>query len=114
MGWPRQAECGNLQMSTARKSDVRPEVAREIEKALRTALLNYGFQGADINPGLDHDGDPVLFIDVRYRRSDAPVTADALIRAMRAVRRKLDDFGEERFPHIRHHFDDQQKVADHR
>ena len=101
-------------MITSRKPRLNPQIVSEVDKVLRKELSDYNYQGADIEPGLDHDGDPVLFIDVRYLRSDVPVTAESLIRVLRDVIEVLGQLGEERFPHIRHHFDERQEVADRR
>jgi hypothetical protein len=50
---------------------VTPEVKAAIEQILRENLARYGFVGATIEPGQDHDGDPVLFIDAEYQLSNA-------------------------------------------
>jgi len=32
-----------------------------------TAFTSQGLEGVLVNPGLDHDGDPVLFVHLKFR-----------------------------------------------
>lgn len=82
-----------------------------VERVLKERMGPFGFQGAKVDPGWDHDGDPVLFIEARYNLSDRPIDAGVTFGLLRALREALEAAGETRFPHIRHHLDEQQQVA---
>jgi hypothetical protein len=86
------------------------KIKQIVNQVLREHLAGYGFQSAEISFVRDADGDPVLFVDASYRYSDDPVNADAVLRAIINLRVALLRAGETRFPHIRHHFDEKQKV----
>jgi hypothetical protein len=66
---------------------VSAEVEQTIRDVLEELLSSQGLEGALVYPGLDHDGDPVLF-----------------------VRRALWAIGERRFPHLRYDFHDDQRI----
>lgn len=77
---------------------------------MRPRLAPYGLESVQIVPGFDHDGDPVLFIDGEYSLTDTPVDAHVLLALISDVRDVLAGGGEFRYPHIRHHFADEQPV----
>lgn len=97
---------GNTEMT-----GVDEQVTATVQRVLSDRLERFGFEGVVVCPGEDHDGDPVLFIDVQYRLSDEPIDATATFELVRALRVALRAVGETRFPHLRHHFDDRQQVA---
>ena len=97
--------------TTAQNRSIDARVHRAIDDLLRERLGPYGFRSARVMPGVDHDGDPVLFIDAEYDLSDVPVNSRETLDTLVDLRRKLSELGEERFPHIRHHFADKQKVV---
>jgi hypothetical protein len=82
-----------------------------VEKVLRDRLGQAGFSGADIRADRDSDGDPILLVDVKYAYSDKPINSKLTYGLSTEVRKALGALGETRFPHIRHHFDEQQKIA---
>lgn len=93
------------------EAQVNDKVRKAVEKVLRDRLADYGFAGANIASGRDRDGDPVLLVDVRYKAVDKPIASKATFGLVTAIRQELTRVGETRFPHIRHHFDEQQKIA---
>jgi hypothetical protein len=96
----------------ANKRDiVDPAVVAAINKVLAARMGRYGFTSARVEPGLDHDGDEVLFIEAVYPYSEIPLTKGATYGLGSEVRRALEDLGESRFPHIRHRFDQRQRTA---
>ena len=89
---------------------VTPEVKAAIEQILRKNLTRYGFVRATVEPGEDHDGDPVLFINAEYKLSEEPVDPEVTFATRSELDRKLIALGELRFPHLRHQFHEAQKV----
>lgn len=89
---------------------VSPALAAAVEAVLRPKLSPYGLTSLKITPGFDHDGDPVLFIDGEYKLTKTPVDARVLLTLIAEVRDVLSEGGEYRYPHIRHHFADDQPV----
>jgi hypothetical protein len=87
-----------------------PALAAAIEAVLRPRLAPYGLKALKITPGFDHDGDPVLFIDGEYTLTNTPVDARVLLALISDVRDVLSEGGEFRYPHIRHHFAEDQPV----
>lgn len=87
------------------------KVRKAVEKVLRDRLADYGFSGVNIAPSNDRDGDPILLVDVRYKAVDKPIASKATFGLVTAIRQELARMGETRFPHVRHHFDEQQKIA---
>jgi hypothetical protein len=89
---------------------IRPEIATAIEETIAPAMRRMGYQGLRIEEGENHAGEPVIRVHVGYAAEgdpiDSKVTADLVYR----LRVRLLELGEERFPHIRHHFDERQKV----
>jgi hypothetical protein len=82
----------------------------EIERLLSEYLADYGYDRVEIRSGFDHDGDPVIYVDAYYNLSDQPIDPGVTLETLVALRDKLWRSGEERFPHLRHHFDERQKV----
>lgn len=66
--------------------------------------------GVAVAAAPDHDGDPILLIDVNYGGTAEAVDPKAIARLVTRLRSGLWAKGERRFPYIRHHFSDQQKV----
>lgn len=85
-----------------KQEPVDPAVRAAIEATIRQAMARFGYRSTDIQPGRDHDGDPVLFVHVTYDESRVPVAPEVLAELTHAVRRTAWQHGEERFPHIRH------------
>jgi hypothetical protein len=95
---------------TSARPPIKPRVRAEIERILRESLSRYGFVQATIEPGEDHDGDPAIFVEAEYRLSDEPVDARVTLATRSMLRDRLMALGEDRFPYLRHHFAEGQKV----
>jgi hypothetical protein len=85
-------------------TDVSDEAVAIINEVLKRRLARFGFTRAEIRPGEDHDGDPVIFAEVRYKRTDDPIDSRETAAAQSEIWRRLMTIGEYRFPHVRHHF----------
>jgi hypothetical protein len=62
-----------------------------------------------VNPGLDHDGDPVLFVHLKFRLVEPGIDPNLLSQSTSSVRCALWKMGERRFPHLRYDFHDSQE-----
>ena len=94
-----------------KQEPVDPAVSAAIEATIREAMTPFGYRSTDVRPGLDHDDDPVLFVHVAYDDSQVPLDPKVLSELSHEVIRVTRQHGEERFPHIRHHFDPHRAVV---
>jgi hypothetical protein len=97
--------------SMTQEQDISRQVEQTVEKVLRDRLASDGFEGADIRSDRDFDGDPILVVDVKYRYVDRPISSKVTFGLTTEIRKALTALGESRFPQIRHHFNEQQKIA---
>lgn len=88
------------------------ETQRLIQSVIRDRLGQAGVGEARIRADEDHDGDPIIVIDVNHPYSDEPYDPRIGFGLTGEVQAALLAEGEERFPHVRHHFDDAQQIAD--
>ena len=58
----------------------------------------------------DHSGDEAIFIDIYYRLNPSEFDPAVITRLLSTVRAMLIGEGETRFPYIRHHLENDQKV----
>ncbi len=89
---------------------ISPEIVRLIERTVHEYMVPFGFHTARVRGGEDHDGDPVIFVDVEYDLSDNPIDPAVTGALTTILRDKLWEQGETRFPHIQHKFDEHQQV----
>src|SRR5262245_23426848 len=87
-----------------------PETAVLIEQTVREVMEPFGLRSVTSSAGLDHDGDPVIHVEARYDLSEQPIDPAVTARLALHLRERLWAAGETRFPHIRHYFDERQKV----
>lgn len=78
---------------------------------LRELLDGFGFEAATITAGQDHDGEPVLFVDIKYRWGAPAIPRDVSFGLVRNLRDALLRVGEKRFPHVRHKIPDGRAVT---
>ena len=89
---------------------VTAEVEQTIRSLLEALLTNQGLEGVLVNPGLDHDGDPVLFVHLKFRLVESGINPRLLSDSAISLRRALWKMGERRFPHLRYDFHDDQRI----
>lgn len=94
-----------------KRNIVDPAVVAAINKVIAARMGRYGFTNASVEPGLDHDGDEVLFIDAAYNYSDRPIESGATFGLVSELLDALEEIGEFRFPHTRHRFPDRQRQS---
>jgi hypothetical protein len=73
-------------------------------------MANFGVRNVAVMEGQDHDGDAVLFVDVEHDLSRNPINPSHLSALLSELRGELLKHREVRFPIVRHHFAEDQKV----
>jgi hypothetical protein len=91
---------------------VSPAVEQAIHNAVEPLLRDQGLESLQVMPGLDHDGDPVLYVDLQFALVEPGVDPNVLSQSTPAVRRALWAIGERRYPHLRYDFHDDQRLID--
>jgi hypothetical protein len=85
-------------------------VTAAINNLLKERMDRYGFDHAEIRIDDDHTGEPALFIDAYYHLGE-PLETLQLLRLLTDLRNGLVRQGERRFPYVRHHFNEKQRIA---
>jgi hypothetical protein len=93
------------------RATVPPKVRDLIRSEVGKAMKAYRPIRIEVDAAADHDGDPILVIEAAYRLSARPIDPAELTRLISQLRDRLWRMGETRFPHVRHHFADGQKVV---
>jgi hypothetical protein len=70
-----------------------------------------GIEDVRVEPGEDHDGDPVIYVSVKHRLLDDPIDLSEIFRLDRELRDRAWNEGERRFVHVRHLYDEKQSVT---
>jgi hypothetical protein len=83
------------------------QTGEAVERVLRDHLGPFGFDGAKVSAGVDHDGLPVLFVDIQYRWGAKQLPRDVSFGLIGSLRKALLGVGELRFPHVRHKLPDE-------
>jgi hypothetical protein len=89
---------------------VSAEVEQTIRRVLEEHLSSQGLEGVLVNPGLDHDGDPVLFVHLKFRLVKPGIVPRRLSDSAISLRRALWAIGERRYPHLRYDFHEDQRI----
>jgi hypothetical protein len=96
--------------------DLDHPVSAVVEQTIRDVLEGHltiqGLEGVLVNPGLDHDGDSVLFVHVKFRLVEPGIDPRRLSDSAISLSRALWAIGERRFPHFRYDFRDDQRILD--
>ena len=94
----------------ARKDEIPEDIRAAIDAMLWQEVGAYGLHKVTVSAGEDHDGDSVIWVDADYEAKGAPIDPKAFAALVSKLREKLWSMGEERFPHVRHHFSEKQKI----
>lgn len=86
------------------------EVRNTIVQVLSDTLSDIGFDGASIKEDIDHDGEDVLRIEIRYKKVGESVDPSPTFMVTTSLRRALAELGEYRFPHLKHVFPEDQEL----
>ena len=91
---------------------VSAEVEQTIRSVLEEDLTSQGLEDMLLNLGLDQDGDgdPVLFVHLKFRLVEPGINSRLLSDCAITLRRALWEMVERRFPHLRYDFHDDQRI----
>jgi hypothetical protein len=92
------------------RDDIEPGVRRVIQAAVDDVLKPYALRQTTIQSGQDHDGDPVIYVHIYVDRNDVPVDIPRVASLNDRIWREVEDLGEGRFVHVRHHWADDQPI----
>jgi hypothetical protein len=81
-----------------------------VERVVRSQMGEFGFKSVKVSEGEDHDGDPILFVNIECAEPDVEVDVKVLAGLVSKLRSKLWKIGEERFPHVVYHSPAKQKI----
>ena len=98
-------------MST-RTEIIDDKIVRAVEDVIRARMGRYGFRRAQVRAGFDWTGEPTLFIDAAYDLVATPLKLGVTYGLAIEVLGALEARGEERFPHIRHDFPEDQTTTE--
>jgi len=76
-------------------------VSTVADEILRNALRGSHYERVAVHSGLDHDGDPALFIDAILEKNVPPVAGEIINSALASLRAALLQNDEGRFPYLR-------------
>jgi len=94
-----------------RPTRIDENIVELIKQTVRESMEPFGLRDVNVRAGEDHDGDPVIFVEAQYDLSERPIETDVTAQLISILRGRLWERGETRFPHIRHRFDERQKVS---
>lgn len=83
-------------------------VATEVFEA---ALGTDRFERLDVEHRLDHDGEPAFFVTLRLKPGADPQDVATSSSAHAALRRRLLELDEERFPYLRYRYPNDEILA---
>lgn len=90
---------------------VPPKIADTIKYLVKREVGRFGVRTISVVPGEDHDGDPVIFVEINYDPKGEDIDTQVLAGLAFKVRNRLWQLGEERFPHIRHNVSDDRRLV---
>ena len=94
-----------------KQKPVAPAAREMIERMIEARLKASGLERVVVEPALDHDDDPALFIHVYIGYSPQPLDLRPFLGLGADIGRALSATEEERFPYTRYHFDELQEVT---
>jgi hypothetical protein len=85
-------------------------VVEAIDAVLAAQLSAIGYERSDVMEEIDHDGEPILEIVVHYRKIGDQIDPSPTFNLARRVKEEIKPLGEDRFPHFRHLFPEDQEL----
>ncbi len=87
------------------------DIVADVRDLLQREMRPFGLTDIQVAVAPDHAGDPSLQIDADYDGEGRPVDPKIVAGLVTKLRDRLWAKGEKRFPYIRHHFPEDQKVV---
>jgi hypothetical protein len=87
------------------------DVKAEIVSVITTRSAPVTVARCEILVDDDHDGEEAIFVDVWHPLSALPINSRMLLNIQFDVQQSLLKAGDDRFPYLRHHFDDAQQFG---
>ena len=88
------------------------EISAVVNDVLRKVLGPHGFERADVDPGVNFDGEPSLRVTAHFRLDAGVTDGAASTAALSELRHELAVRGEERFPYIRYDYPNDEILED--
>jgi hypothetical protein len=89
---------------------IRPDVRVAINNIIDDLLRDYKLDTCGIAADEDSSGDDAIFVDLCYALNEREIDPAITTLVRTAIRESLLNLGEVRFPYIRHHLQNGQKV----
>ena len=86
------------------------ELQSRIKDIIDRMLVDYDLDSITIKTGESHDGTESIFVDIWHRLNEREYDSNISVSLVAAVHDMLMDHDELRFPYIRHHLPEHQKV----
>ncbi len=86
-------------------------IQERIRSVLQSRLQDFGFKQLEVTAEEDFEGDQALYIDLYFDLVQPAIDPEPFIFLTTPVREALEALGDHRFPHLRYHFAEQQKVV---
>jgi hypothetical protein len=88
------------------------QIKATAEKVLLPRLGERGLERIEVEPGYDHDNDPVLFVKAFYKEGSDVPSGDVMLDALSALHDALLEAGESRIPFLEHRFPGEEPIYD--
>ena len=95
----------------ARKDEIPEDIRAAINAMLWQEVGAFGLHKVSVSAGEDHDGDPVIWVDADFEAKGEPIDPKAFAALVGKLHKGVWEMGETRFPHLRNHFSEDQKIV---
>ncbi len=92
-------------------STISEQLQQRITTLLTERLAWVGLRHVEVTAGVDFEGDDVLYVDAFFDLIEPPLDPARFHFLTTELREAIEPLGETRFPHLRYHFQEDQKVA---
>ena len=92
-------------------SAISEQPQQRIKALLMERLAAVGLRHVEVTAGVDFEGDDVLYVDAFFDLIEPPLDPSRFHFLTTLLREAIEPLGESRFPHLRYHFHEDQKVA---
>ena len=90
---------------------IQQPVVDAVVALIRKEVGRFGLRDVRVVPATDFDGEPAIFVHADYEAEGDPVDTKITSRLVSKVCDIVWNLGETRFPYLKHHFNEDQKIA---